>query len=165
MIATCGVAHQQSCGREVSKYCKSSPKPCIKHESTSARHQHAHGLQAQSRKTIGPQRTPRGNATCQQHVVHLGSNKHEAMKQANIAMPTPKPWTKHDTTPAMHTSEHSPAASPLKKDHWSSTDTQGQHNIIATCSMAQQQTYGGGASRHFASASISLMAKQRFTLS
>ena len=66
----------------------------------------------------------RSNTTFEPHVVNHRT-KHEAVEQANIDMPSPKPCTKNVSTSDMHTTEHSRPARPLAKGHKSTTEIQG----------------------------------------
>ena len=67
----------------------------------------------------------RSYTTFEPHVVQHRI-KHEAVEQANIDMPSPKPCTKNVSTSVVHTTQHSRPARPLTKGHKSTTENQGK---------------------------------------
>ena len=79
-------------------------------------------------KIVGAQPTTRGSTTCPPRAVHR-SSIHADAEREDIAKPTPKTFTNHDTNTAMHPSAHSRAASHSRRTIGPQPTTRG----ITTC--------------------------------
>ena len=114
------------------KLANPSRKPCTKHDTTNATAEHT-GCRSNITSPLVRSRRPREIQHVSNMLYWRSSNIHDDMGEANVAKPSRKPCTKHDTKNGC---KERTGCKPIAKEILPKANNHEKHNMSATCGVA-----------------------------